>query len=394
MTGPRPTDGLPIGQVLQGDCLALLPTLAAESVHAVVTDPPYGLHFMGQAWDRFGRVKRTVTQPDKGRNLGSAIAHEAGSYDTRRNAEYGRFMQRVARELYRVLKPGGHVAMSGAPRRFHWQALALEMAGFEVRDTLCWLFGQGFPKSLDVGKAIDREAGAEREVVGENPNRLGRAAQREGSGWARPWQHDSEAGAKKLTVPATPESAAWDGWGTALKPGWEPILLARKPLERGLTVARNVLKHGTGALNIGACRLETAGPSPSVEKRKGKPLPAPSGIWPMHPDRSAWGEPHSGEEIGRWPADVALDEEAAALLDAQSGASRFFYTAKASRGEREAGLRDGARLSLRKGFEKFIAEWREGEAGAGALGEAEAGWLTSKPDGGGRGVGVRNSHPT
>ena len=193
-----------------GDCREVLPELGP--VDAVVTDPPYGLHFMGNDWDDFRNGRRAEKNPN-GRQ--STDNSQVGSYDSRRNAEHGRFVQRAARELYRVLKPRGHLVMFGAPRRFHWQALALELAGFEVRDTLCWLFGQGFPKSLDVGKAIDREAGAEREVVGDNPNRQGRAAQRGGSGWARPWEHDPEAGAKKLTAPTTPEAAAWDGWGTA-----------------------------------------------------------------------------------------------------------------------------------------------------------------------------------
>lgn len=353
---------LPINTIVHGDLLEVLAHWPAGCVDAVVTDPPYGLHFMGQEWDGFkaNTGKRVLTD-----GLGGASG-DAGAYDSRRNAEYGRFMQRVGRALFRVLKPGGHVLMFGAPRRHHWQGVALELAGFDVRDTLCWLFGEGFPKSHDVSKAIDRMHGAEREVIGENPHRKGRNPDGYHDGWARPWQHDPDARAMKLTAPATDDARRWQGWGTALKPGWEPVIVARKPL-RG-SVAANVLAHGTGALNVDGCRLPVA---PGDEPQGGYG----DGARPF--ERDAHGITHVSKE-GRWPANVALDEGAAALLDAQAGdrgafapvrgtepsaatngitqghrarvegvfhgdtggASRFFYCAKARRGEREAGLRE------------------------------------------------------
>ena len=150
----------------------------------------------------------------------------------------------------RVLKPGAHLLAFGGTRTFWRLAAAIDEAGFEYRDTLCWLYGSGFPKSLDVSKAIDKAAGAEREVIGhyEGPEGYGRAGKKEHckpNNWTPSgttnWGHD-------ITAPATDAARQWDGWGTALKPAWEPIIVARKPLSG--TVAANVLEHGTGALNI------------------------------------------------------------------------------------------------------------------------------------------------
>lgn len=245
--------------VIVGDCRDVMAGMAAASVDAIVTDPPYELGFMGKAWDRSG------------------VAFDAATWAA----------------ALRVLKPGGHLLAFGGSRTFHRIAVAIEDAGFEIRDTISWLYGSGFPKSHNL-------------------------------------------------------DGDWDGWGTALKPAWEPVIVARKPLVG--TVAANVAAHGTGAINIDACRVE------------------------------AGGNNVNDQESGRWPANVILDEEAGAMLDAQSGergggfgirgkspngrfyangkgiantftqtgqtvgfgdtggASRFFYCAKASRGERNAGL--------------------------------------------------------
>src|SRR5699024_10569877 len=198
-----------------GDCIQVMNATPPESVVAIVTDPPYGLGFMGRKWD----------------SLPPSLEW--------------------AEACYRVLKPGGHIAAFGGTRTWHRLAVAIEDAGFEMRDSLAWLYGSGFPKSHDVGKAIDKLAGAEREVVG-----AGKYAARGRRTDNAVYGQATESSGEVITAPATPEAQQWDGWGTALKPAFEPIVLARKPLAEK-TVARNVLAHGTGAINVDACRIET-----------------------------------------------------------------------------------------------------------------------------------------
>lgn len=176
-------------RIIHGDCLAELAALSEASVDAIVTDPPYGLGFMGKAWD-----------------------------DLPPGLDF-------AREALRVLKPGGHLLAFGGTRTWHRLAVAVEDAGFEIRDSIAWLYGSGFPKSLDVSKAIDKAAGAARPVVGINP----RAAQQ------TPKADVTSLGAfagtsPDLTAAATPEAAQWQGWGTALKPSHEPVVWGVKPL--------------------------------------------------------------------------------------------------------------------------------------------------------------------
>jgi site-specific DNA-methyltransferase (adenine-specific) len=324
-------------------------TLEANSVDAIVTDPPYGLEFMGKAWDGFGTPLGFQT-----------------------------WSEQWAREAYRVLKPGGHLLAFGGTRMYHRLAAGIEDAGFEIRDTLMWLYGSGFPKSLDVSKAIDKAAGAEREVVGERT--FGKTSTGQASGWNT--NAVAATGRQDITAPSTEAAKKWQGWGTALKPAVEPIVLARKPLIG--TVAENVLTHGTGALNIDASRIGTNGEN--FDNLRGRP------ITKLSTQRA--GEDHKeykervfsspGQQaaleklknLGRWPSNILLDEEAAAMLDEQSGvslpkrrkpgprgggrgelamgrggsdiglwpidlggsASRFFYVAKAGRAERNKGL--------------------------------------------------------
>lgn len=277
--------------ILLGDCLIRLKELEDNSVDAIVTDPPYGLKFMGKKWD------------------------------------YGVPGVEIWRDLFRVIKPGGHLLSFGGTRTYHRMVVNIEDAGFEIRDQIQWLYGSGFPKSHDISKAIDKQLGAKRE--------------------------------------------RYKGWGTALKPANEPVVLARKPLERGLTVAQNMLKWGVGGLNIDASRID------------GKPRTT-------HADGNFKGKQETGSVAfgaglkdgfqsdnpqGRWPANLLLDAPAAQMLDEQSGtlrargnktakqhvgdyeatsykfgnqesgyagdsggASRFFYVAKASKKERNAGL--------------------------------------------------------
>jgi len=366
-------------RLMVGSCLERLKDLPDESIDSVVTDPPYELSFMGKGWD------------------GSGIAY---------NVE-------VWRECLRVLKPGGHLLAFGGTRTYHRMAVAIEDAGFEIRDSIQWVYGSGFPKSLDVSKAIDKQRhdradilkvtawvretrdaagitnkdidkafgfagmsghwtssksqptvptldqvpqllqvlGVAAEDVPEDIRRLlwdlnGKKGQ-PGENWAKrevTGQHEmhvfgqwetnygtdrSCTGKEKRDAPATDAAKTWQGWGTALKPAHEPIVLARKPLAG--TVAATVLAHGTGALNIDGCRV--------------------AGDWDGSPNRST--SPESMEvygdykqvnteqhSLGRWPANIIFDEAAGAELDKQAGteAARFFYCPKPGKKERNAGL--------------------------------------------------------
>jgi site-specific DNA-methyltransferase (adenine-specific) len=289
--------------LLVGDCVEEMKNLPTDSVDAIVTDPPYGLEFMGKAWDGFGTPLGFQT-----------------------------WSEQWAREAFRVLKPGGHLLAFGGTRMYHRLAAGIEDAGFEIRDTLMWLYGSGFPKSLDVSKAIDKAAGAEREVLGSRvltgngKTMKSGFHQPDGSGAGETVKADLHY----FTAPSTDAAKKWQGWGTALKPAVEPIVLARKPLIG--TVAENVLTHGTGALNIDASRIGTedkfggGAKAVSIYGSDGNYQPGPNAFV-------------ASQKGGRWAANILLDDEAAALLDEQSGgASRFFYVAKAGRTERNKGL--------------------------------------------------------
>lgn len=302
-----------------GDCRDVLATMGDATIDAIVCDPPYELGFMGKKWDASG------------------IAYDVT----------------VWTQCLRVLKPGGHLIAFGGSRTYHRLAVAIEDAGFEIRDQIQWIYGSGFPKSLDVSKAMDRQAKAVRDVVGKYET------------------HDiRNAG---LTAPSTDLAKQWDGWGTALKPAHEPAVLARKPLQG--TVANTVTAWGTGALNIDGTRV-AHNEIPKMVTRTAV-------------DYFFYGKNSITKRelhTGRWPANVILDEDAAQVLDMQSGhsvssqpnpkiaygsgvavqnhiyalglntsinsvapygdsggASRFFYVAKASTAEREAGLDNGER---------------------------------------------------
>lgn len=202
----------------------------------------------------------------------------------------------------------------GGSRTWHRLACAIEDAGFEVRDSIAWLYGSGFPKSLDVSKAIDRAAGAEREVVGPDPEAARRSRHRFVGTMNGGRISDDGRAEVPLTAPATPDAERWNGWGTALKPAFEPIVVGRKPLAG--TVAANVTEHGTGALNIDACRTESDGSTgdrlgeASADRRYTErggtnfaPTPGPRG----------------GDDRGRWPTNVVLSDDQADELDRQTG---------------------------------------------------------------------------
>lgn len=275
-------------ELLHGDCLERLKDLPDGSVDACVTDPPYGLSFMGKAWD----------------------------YDVP-GAE-------VWREVLRVLKPGGHLLAFAGTRTQHRMAVQIEDAGFEIRDLIAWVYGSGFPKSLDVSKAIDKAAGAEREVVGPNP--WNHVRNHNPDTWqgstrtAKGKYGSSGSGQSDITAPATPAAQQWAGWGTALKPALEPITVARKPLNS--TVAENVTRHGTGAINVDGCRVGNE-VLPAMTAGQAKIGTFERGVM-VTPERT-----------GRWPANLIHDgsDEPCALL---GDAARFFYCAKASKADRGA----------------------------------------------------------
>jgi len=193
--------------LLQGDCLTQLQNLEPNSVDSIVTDPPYGLGFMGKEWDSL--------PPG----------------------------QEVFEQCLRVLKPGGHLLCFGGTRTYHRMAVAVEDAGFEIREQLQWVYSEGFPKSHNIGAAVDKIQGNERAVAGYDQSGSKRNSM---SG-------NFTGGNYKITQ----GHSEWEGWHTALKPSHEPIVMARKPIEKGLSIAQNCLKWGVGAINVDGCRVGT-----------------------------------------------------------------------------------------------------------------------------------------
>lgn len=275
-----------------GDCLDWLRTLESESVDSIVTDPPAGIAFMNKAWDH----------------------HKGG------RAQWVAWLAEILRECLRVLKPGGHALVWSIPRTEHWTACAVEDAGFEIRDGVYHLCAQGWPKSLDVSKAIDAAAGAEREVVGDNPNARPNRASKASNSLAQ-----AQTVGTPITAPATDDAKRWQGWGTAAKPAVERWVLARKPLVG--TVAENVLAHGTGALNIDGCRvaaLDGGSRISAVRTVDGRGYGGDGRR--VAGSRAEYETP----ALGRWPANVVLSHAETcgdecdpacpvAALDAQSG---------------------------------------------------------------------------
>ena len=259
-------------QLHHGDCLEVLRSMPDCSVDSIVTDPPYGLSFMGKKWD-----------------------YDVPSVD-------------VWVECLRVLKPGGHLLAFAGTRTQHRMAVRIEDAGFEIRDMIAWVYGSGFPKSLDVSKAIDKAAGHERATEYEPNHKNGTFGKGMGGG-----KHGAVS-----EPPVSDAARQWQGWGTALKPALEPITVARKPLVG--TVAENVLQHGTGAINVDGGRVGTD--SISVHNNPE--------IYSFNGNKS---ETVYRTHTGRWPANFIHDgsEEATDLL---KDSARFFYCAKASKADR------------------------------------------------------------
>jgi site-specific DNA-methyltransferase (adenine-specific) len=338
--------------LVNGDCVEVMKSLPDASMDAIVCDPPYGLEFMGKEFDK----------------LGSGESQE-------------RWHTAWCTEAFRVLKPGGHLLAFGGTRTFHRLACAVEDAGFEIRDSVIWCYGSGFPKSLDVSKALDKSAGAVREVIEqrrvkgggmEHVNRTNAETHD-----YRPDGYQKGENILDITAPATEAAKTWEGWGTALKPAFEPVVVGRKPLAG--TVAENVLKHGTGALNIAATRIPFASAADEKES-KDKNQHEDFGTEPLtgnvtYGDYSMV-QPKNYNPPGRWPSNLLLAHSPSCVhldtegdtdlwacvpgcpiraLDAQSGvgktgegASRYFmrfdpldapfiYRAKANKKERDAG---------------------------------------------------------
>jgi DNA modification methylase len=297
-------------QVLQGDCLKVLRSLKDQSVDSVVSDPPYALNFMGKEWDSFaGYVERNGSSRAVGDDGGR---HDEGYRNMRgRENEFQSWCERWASECLRVLKPGGHLLAFGGTRTYHRMTCGIEDAGFEIRDSLHWIYGSGFPKSMDVSKAIDKAAGVQREVISE-----GKAVKRMIPGYDQDrtgsWIKDNgREFVPTITAAATEDAARWEGWGTALKPAHEPIVVARKPLAG--TVAANVLAWGTGGLNIDASRVEGIKDIPASPRRAAQG-PAYSDLGNDPGTGSGW-----DKNTGRWPPNILLSEEAAAEMDRQTG---------------------------------------------------------------------------
>lgn len=259
----------------QGDVRLVLPILSSSLFDASLTDPPYGIGFMAQGWD--SEVPSIV----------------------------------VWQRLLTKCKPGAHLLSFGGTKTFHRLFCNIEDAGWEIRDCLNWLYGSGFPKGHDISKAIDEKLGNERPVIGEKPNRPRKDDRRSRFNCAK------VKGTIPLTAPVSEVATLWEGYSTALKPAWEPIVLAQKP-RRG-TFADNALRFGCGGLNIAACRIGSSGGT-KRSHQAAYPLLDNGGE-----DRQNWGRSgHSVEMInnGRWPANLILDEEAAKELDRQSGYSK------------------------------------------------------------------------
>ena len=300
-------------KLYHGDCLEELKKIPDNSVDSIVTDPPYGLSNTKPA--QVADVLRSWISGDT-----NVVPAKRGGF---MGKDWDSFVPPPAvwEECYRVLKPGGHMAVFAGTRTQDLMGLSIRLAGFEIREQLNWIYGTGFPKSMDVSKAIDKAAGAEREVLSERPAY--------GIGGKGILNGHSEGATAKVTAPATDEAKKWEGWGTALKPATEPIVLARKPLEG--TVANNVLTYGTGGLNIDACRV-----GDDV-----RPKGASTGE--VLSENSSMSGPNTGRMVvgtvtGRFPANVLLDEHAAEAMDEQKGTSSFFpvfkYQAKAPKKER------------------------------------------------------------
>jgi len=289
-------------ELIHGDCLDVLKDYPDDYFESIVTDPPYGLS----------------TEPNMSEVLnqwlsGSDYQHRGGGF---MGKTWDSFVPGPAiwKECLRVLKPGGHLLSFFGSRTYDLGVTAIRLAGFEIRDQIMWVYGSGFPKSLNISKALDKVAGAERKVIGRNKN-YGVTKADDGK-----LAFGDYAGEWDISLPASEQAQLWDGWGTGIKPAHEPIVLARKPFKG--SVAHNILVHGVGALNIDACRID----SPDGKTKGGRG--ANYGVSGWQPSV------HYKEQDnkGRWPANFIHDG-----LQGESW-TRYFYCPKATKTDRNEGL--------------------------------------------------------
>ncbi len=381
-------------QAWLGDTIRVMKLMPANSVDSCVVDGPYGLEFMGSDWDSFnsgaGIEKDAKSAGGYGadeptnKNAYAAVRVRYGKLWTERpekvkrradgenrpfdgalpvytaGVAYQDWNEAWAREVHRVLKPGGFILAFGGTRTFHRLACGIENSGFEIRDMLSWLYGSGFPKSSNVGRAVDMrlctEPGRHYEVNVPKGDKF------------RPGDH---------VCCRTEEGEALEGMGTAIKPAQEPICMARKPLSEK-TVADNVRKWGTGCLNIGACRIDRdASDVPGWHKSGANGTKGFQGTSTFKTRNMSAEEIAERNSGGRWPSNVIMDEEAGSILDSQSlDASRFFYCAKPSKNEKDAGLDAFA--------ESLWVQWATANGTSGKPSSISEGRNTKR----------RNTHPT
>lgn len=303
--------------VLHGDCLTVLPTLEANSVDAVICDPPYALEFQGADWDGANGFRRSLNAADAGRDsVFGRTSRTSPEYRTGTTSDpllFQNWCQAWALECLRVLKPGGHLVAFGAPRTYHRLTSGIEDAGFQIRDSITWLFATGMVKSrnlykYDIQPAVQARYGDARCTCPDSDTT--RTLRLDGD----PDQDAVAMVCSVCTLPAQVWLDQLEGTGTTLKPAAEPIVVARKPLDG--TVAHNMLHHGTGALNIDACRVAPTGES---RDRDGEATAETRYTTRGGTNFAATPGVRGGSPKGRWPSNVVLDEGAAASLDEQSG---------------------------------------------------------------------------
>jgi site-specific DNA-methyltransferase (adenine-specific) len=309
-----------------GDCLKVLKRLPDNSVDSIVQDPPYGISFMSKDWDTFKSRDHFIN-----------------------------WMEERQVEHLRVLKPGGFQAAFAGTRTYHWMAYAIESAGFDINDQIDWMFSSGFPKGLNVGKAIQKKQGV--KPVGKRKASLGFAK--------NPQWNKLE---NQLIMPEPEGDAAeWDDWNTCLRPMHEGIVLAQKPKSEK-TIAENVLRWGVGGINIRDCRFGRARTHLTANLLKYK-MRVEAGLTSTNMFVSSIGRPPEVRRTtGRWPGNLIIDEGAAGLLD-RKGIDRFYFCPKPSREEKEAGCetlprRSGAEVTGRKEGSKGLANGRAGTTAA------------------------------
>jgi len=376
-----------LGKVHNGGNLAELKKLPDNSIHSVVTDPPYGLKFMGKSWD----------------------------YDVPQVETW--------REVLRVLKPGGYLLSFGGSRTYHRIVVNIEDAGFEIRDQIGWCYGSGFPKSHDISKGIDKQAGIEREKIPATGG-LHKNTNLNDDNWSKIGNKNA---LQDSNNPASEPARQWQGWGTALKPAVEPICMARKPISEA-TVAANVLKWGTGGINIDGCRIGTEELTYGAMKQHMEARP-----WSDAQAKGERGKPEPKTVIGRWPANLIHDgseevlagfpdtgisrestvnnagsiwgsgnnENRLAGFNDCGSAARFFYTAKASKWDRNEDVLDGSctiKYNIPKDLggipcnvvntvlvqllkkvisDSEVLKWHTAENGVSIMGQCQSGFLST-----------------